>query len=1430
MKRFFWAGLWLLTSAAVFALNSAPNGKSDRYSALLNPGQAFSGAGILQNDSLTDTFVNPAVQAFQQRFAFDINYAGIVGHTKERQSGYPGHALTLGAGLPSPVGYFTLIGGFFYSDASDYALGTQGFFNATVGKKVYDDLYLGLGLKSVLGAQSGNALDYLVAADFGVVHMPGDVGRVTDFQWGLAFQNCGWGTMTPFNEKQNNKDLLAPDLFSLQAGISFSIFKTQRFRIGFESELLLPSFMNLEAGAGFLFEFERLFAFSVSSRVNILQLRDGDYSNLLPAFGLVYRYIPKAHDAATLDELTEVHVKGASTAVKDLNLWTYQVGATVFLGAEDTFAPDIQFDVLQESSETDAFFSEAETETLSVAFPAPSDRFEKQSPAKIVPIARRGTKTATDSPQKAVSDEIDEAHETTTTAESVPMPPAHEENPKPRYFISPNFDGIQDFLTVSFNLQDTRLIKSYAFIIEDENRQPVRTIQNKERRDENKGRDFFNNLFRIYKGIPIPSELIWDCTSDSGEKVPDGLYSFYLTASDENDNVSFSPRVYFVVDTVYPQIEFRYEEDDLIFSPNHDGNKDFLTVTQISSEEVLWKTQIENGFIGVVDKKNYKGKLPEKLVWGGKNQSGIPVPDGTYRYRVEAIDRAGNRTVAVLDGIVLNTEQTPIQLFTDATAISPKTGTGNPFLTLTPDLTVKDDIVEWQLSIVNNNGEAVKELKGAGVMEGLIFDGLDADGNPYPDGVYTAQLAVTYRNGNRPQSVTPHFYIDTQAPLAEVTIADPLFSPDHDGSKDTLLIQQKGSEEEEWHLQIEDANNSTVFEQIWYGELPESFVFDGYDNENRLLPDGVYTYRLVSTDRAGNSGGSQPVSFTIDTRKSAVTLKTGYAAFSPNGDGIKETVDLIPEIENQGTLRSYKLTVLDEEDRVVRNFPNDGYILPRYEFDGKNNNGALLPDGAYRFRLEAVFANGQTVSQISRPVKLKTTFPKAELAYENLWFSPNGDGLRDTLEWTQQSTHEDLWSASIRNQNGKEVRTFKTSGELSDFIWDGKDNQGNLLADGIYSYTLESTDEAGNRFFTEVKEIHLDRSPTLVSISVSSRGISPNGDGRLDSMTLKPTVSNRVGIRSWKIVLKHKNGDEKTYNGEGDTIPESIVWDGTTDDGKLSEGNYELLFAVDYFKGDCPEARLTDLVVDVTAPVLHADIGPLPFSPDNDNVNDELLIKMGFEEDGEIEKWQFTIFDPKNNPFKRFEGRGKKVETIRWDGRSFKGDTVFSAEDYTYRFIATDQWGNFSEITGVIPVDILVVRDGDRLKIQIANIHFEPNLPSLSSSNPEVTQRNITVLDRLAQTLKKYKTYRVQVEGHANAVFWYDPIKAQKEEQENLMPLSLARAKTIVSELEKRGVDGQRLSTIGKGGGYPIVDPKKNAERWRQENWKNRRVEFVLEK
>jgi outer membrane protein OmpA-like peptidoglycan-associated protein len=74
------------------------------------------------------------------------------------------------------------------------------------------------------------------------------------------------------------------------------------------------------------------------------------------------------------------------------------------------------------------------------------------------------------------------------------------------------------------------------------------------------------------------------------------------------------------------------------------------------------------------------------------------------------------------------------------------------------------------------------------------------------------------------------------------------------------------------------------------------------------------------------------------------------------------------------------------------------------------------------------------------------------------------------------------------------------------------------------------------------------------------------------------------------------------------------------------------------------------------------------------------------------------------------------------------------------------------------------------------------------------------------------------VEGHAVNISG-----TEREQREELIPLSTARAETVREALIERGMDADRISIVGRGGSDPIV-PHTDLEN----RWKNRRVEFIL--
>ena len=196
-------------------------------------------------------------------------------------------------------------------------------------------------------------------------------------------------------------------------------------------------------------------------------------------------------------------------------------------------------------------------------------------------------------------------------------------------------------------------------------------------------------------------------------------------------------------------------------------------------------------------------------------------------------------------------------------------------------------------------------------------------------------------------------------------------------------------------------------------------------------------------------------------------------------------------------------------------------------------------------------------------------------------------------------------------------------------------------------------------------------------------------------------------------------------------------------------------------------------------PKVDLTLDGLPFSPDNDGVNDELTIDLKVDDPVAIDSWQITILDPEQHPFTSFAGKGAPSEKIIWNGTSSTGELVQSAEDYPMTFTIKDELGNVATVQKTIPVDILVIRDGDKLRVRIASITFQANTADYVNVEPDKAAKNASTITRLAEIFKKYSKYKIQIEGHANLVNFDNPARAKVEQEQELLPLSKKRADSI---------------------------------------------------
>jgi flagellar hook assembly protein FlgD len=1027
-------------------------------------------------------------------------------------------------------------------------------------------------------------------------------------------------------------------------------------------------------------------------------------------------------------------------------------------------------------------------------------------------------------------------------------------------YISPNNDGVQDFLEVPLQIKEKRYISEWSFIVTNDKGQIVRTIGNKEKRpDKITVKNFFKELVTPKTGVVVPKSVVWNGVMDSGETAPDGVYYYSFTAADDNGNKAATEKLSVIVDCTAPDVTVTQPaETDKIFG---EGNKAVLTVRQIGSVEDLWTGVFSDAAGKAVRTFKWTQGEPLKFDWDGTDDHGIPVSDGVYSYKIAATDRAGNHSApAGIKGIIYSAEKPATNIGINGSRYFSPDGNGVldtiafDVLIPVPDASkgTGNKLISWAVKITGTDGKVYRTFSGSGdPPKAIVFDGKSDSGTVLPEGSYQARVMAGYLNGFEPYPVnSPVFMLDVTAPQAVVRLSNTTFSPDGDGNLDTLTISQQtaadsGSPVRNWSGSILD-RSGTVIREYSFGEFPpQTVVWDGIDGNGKLAADGSYTYVLTASDLAGNAAKITSSPVAVDTSKTEIILTAQPAAFSPNGDGVQDSIRFTPVVKAGSAVKQYMLRIIDAQGSVVWSAGENRALPSVFTWNGLASDGTRCADGTYTAILETTAANGAQAKTSAPAFVIDTQSPSVTVQVPYLVFSPDKDGNKDTLPVTVTSTSEDKWTGSITSDKGVTVRSYTWQGTIPSFEWDGTDEAGNTVADGSYRLSFAAQDAAGNKASAQVAGIVVDTRETKAYVTIDLDSISPNGDTYRDVQKFTLRTSLTDGIANWNFSIVTADGGvvRSWSDADSKTIPAVINWDGRGADGTVTEGAFTGILSLTYTKGNAVTARSGAFICSVTPPALSVRTSPKYFSPDNDGVDDDLFIELKGTSAVPLKNWSFAVNDPENgHTFWSINGKSAITERVIWDGRGNNGELVQSAMDYPYIFTATDELGMTSVVQGKISVDVLVIRVGDVLKMQVPSIIFRSNNADFKNADEvakgpaadrmnqgldqSIIDNNIRVLKRIAEILNKFKDYTVTIEGHANNV---SGTESEETSTANgnipLVPLSQKRAEFVRSKLVEYGVDSARLAAVGRGGRSPVV-LRSDKDNW----WKNRRVEFILNK
>lgn len=210
--------------------------------------------------------------------------------------------------------------------------------------------------------------------------------------------------------------------------------------------------------------------------------------------------------------------------------------------------------------------------------------------------------------------------------------------------------------------------------------------------------------------------------------------------------------------------------------------------------------------------------------------------------------------------------------------------------------------------------------------------------------------------------------------------------------------------------------------------------------------------------------------------------------------------------------------------------------------------------------IAAFFATQQLKSEVPLVIRFAAK-PKQ--------FSPNADSKRDRTEVGFDLSEPASVSFSIMDSEGNEVRRLVDNRSLAGdekhrFAWDGRDDAGNTVPDGVYRMRVVRRDEG--RIVDSFKRIRVDRTPPRVRlVSVEPGVIAPREPGQAPEVTLRydGPPNNAPEFRVFRTDDADRPHVVRRFRGDGNTgVWRGEVASGPERTGPAPDGDYAFTVSV----------------------------------------------------------------------------------------------------------------------------------------------------------------------------------------------------------------------------------------------------------------------------
>ena len=568
--------------------------------------------------------------------------------------------------------------------------------------------------------------------------------------------------------------------------------------------------------------------------------------------------------------------------------------------------------------------------------------------------------------------------------------------------FSPNGDGVQDILIISFVTNG--FLGDYRIIVDVHGPGAVGQPDGRFDIEDDwfvQGNVGSGNLNLQPPDNPKIIHQEWDGMDRApSQEVPpnarpvgNGIYQIRVeTDAFEDDIVSLGEPTYFsstltaVIDVDAPQISST--ASDLFFSPNGDAIKDTTTVAYTLSEHLVdLSLEFANLESQPVIKLPHLSSGRQSFVWNGQDGLGTSLVDGAYHLLLRGVDNGGNATTFDVGAVQIDTQAPTFSQITPSQNVYLKTSVaaievefnleeqGSP-LDFDPSVTT--------VSLQNAGGGVLSGITRSDVANNRLTLTLD---NPLDtiseNGTYTTIIRGADEAGNRVETENS-FNFDTVAPTLERIRSNyGNFPPSGSVNAQITFVEVDLDDN------IDDGLNLSASAIALNGPNGPIFGTQTFGGDSTLRwnlsapvatdgsADGIYTITINATDRAGNTSDFGEISFIYDTqapRLVSLTPNLEDDTFHLGGGAIFRSQPLSRVVagfsDDDGSgvdLASTRLEIFRSDETGAGNIflvgtrhlnPTDGTLALQLSQPLANQDGTQ--DGAYTIRVTSVDVAGNT--------------------------------------------------------------------------------------------------------------------------------------------------------------------------------------------------------------------------------------------------------------------------------------------------------------------------------------------------------------------------------------------------------------------------------------------------------------------------------------